>query len=97
VRRFVLSENGTKVSFSQPDPVLAAQSKIDWNDMSKYVPLECKKGTMVLIHGHVVHMSHDNTSNVSRHAYTWHMMDASSKYSNDNWLQRPQEAPFEPL
>ena len=36
-----------------------------------YVPVECKKGSMVVIHGHVIHLSLANTSQHSRHAYTF--------------------------
>jgi len=39
-------------------------------------------------------MSAQNTSPNSRHAYTFHMMEADSKYSPENWLQRSNEMPF---
>lgn len=85
--------------------------------LDTYVPLECKKGDMVVLHGHLVHLSKENTSPNSRHAYTFRtlspsppslvsfiiefafldMMSAASKYSEDNWLQRPATAPFQPL
>ena len=52
-------------------------------------PVEVNKGTLVLLHGRLPHYSKENTSNKSRHAYTLHAVDGISKYSKDNWLQRP--------
>jgi ectoine hydroxylase-related dioxygenase (phytanoyl-CoA dioxygenase family) len=46
----------------------------EW-DLSKFVPLEVKAGTMVLLHGENVHYSAPNTSAVSRHAYSVHFVD----------------------
>ena len=51
-------------------------------------PLEVKKGSLVLLHGRLPHYSCENTSAKSRHAYTFHVIDASSKYPKENWLQR---------
>lgn len=68
--------------------------------------MKLKKGSLVVIHGSVVHMSEVNNSPVSRHAYTLHMTERSSTWSPDNWyenysgkfnvtrLQRPPEMPF---
>lgn len=44
-------------------------------------------GSCVVIHGQVVHKSDHNRSSLSRHAYTFHVMEHESKYSPDNWLQ----------
>ena len=52
-------------------------------------PLEVKKGTLVLLHGRLPHYSCENKSNKSRHAYTLHVIDGKCKYSENNWLQRP--------
>ena len=38
-------------------------------------PLEVKKGTLVLLHGRLPHYSCENSSNKSRHAYTFHVID----------------------
>lgn len=64
-----------------------------WDEENK-VPLEVKKGSLIVLHGYVPHMSFANTSPKSRHAYTLHVMDASSHYSELNWLKRPQNFPF---
>lgn len=43
-------------------------------------------GGVVLIHGEVVHQSAQNTSNVSRHAYAFHIMESKdTRWSPDNW------------
>ncbi|QXC63240.1 phytanoyl-CoA dioxygenase family protein [Aquihabitans sp. G128] len=59
------------------------------------VPLEAKKGTMVLLHGLLPHWSDVNRSERSRHAYTVHVIDAAADYPAENWLQRHDPAlPF---
>lgn len=60
-----------------------------WPDDQTAVPVEVKAGTLVVFHGLLPHYSAPNRSAVSRHAYTLHATDASSRYSPDNWLQRP--------
>ncbi|KAG8512818.1 Phytanoyl-CoA dioxygenase domain-containing protein 1, partial [Galemys pyrenaicus] len=55
-------------------------------------------GALVLIHGEVVHRSERNLSGRSRHAYTFHIMEASGTvWSPDNWLQPTAELPFPSL
>ncbi len=61
----------------------------------KWISLPCKAGSLVLIHGSVVHMSDANRSDKPRHAYTFHMVEKNSTWSKDNWLQR--DTPFLPL
>ena len=53
------------------------------------VPLEATRGTLVLLHGSVPHLSGPNRSDKPRHAYTVHAIDGAAKYLDDNWLQRP--------
>ena len=65
----------------------------DWDD-SKMIPLEVEKGTMVLLHGNVVHKSHENRSEHGRNAYIVHLIDLQAKWLEDNWLQRSDEAGF---
>jgi phytanoyl-CoA hydroxylase len=57
------------------------------------VPLEAKRGTLVLLHGALPHLSGPNRSDKPRHAYTLHAIDASAGYLPDNWLQRPTLKP----
>jgi phytanoyl-CoA hydroxylase len=58
------------------------------------VPLEVRKGALVVLHGLLPHLSRANRSPRSRHAYTLHLNEARCRYPEDNWLQRPPSAPF---
>ena len=60
----------------------------------KLQPLEVEKGTLIVLHPLLPHLSRENASPRSRHAYTLHVIDASAHYSNDNWLQRSPEMPL---
>jgi phytanoyl-CoA hydroxylase len=53
------------------------------------VPLEAPRGTLVVLHGLLPHMSGPNLSDKPRHAYTVHTIDGAANYLPDNWLQRP--------
>ncbi|KAF5835583.1 hypothetical protein DUNSADRAFT_7185 [Dunaliella salina] len=88
-RRFSIREDKTS-TFDKP--------KVEY-DLSRFVPLECPAGSLVLLHGENVHYSAENTSDISRHSYSMHVVEGASpcKYPADNWLQRPQEMPFEPM
>ena len=60
----------------------------------KLQPLEVKKGTLVVLHGLLPHLSRENRSPRSRHAYTLHVIDATADYPESNWLQRSVEMPL---
>lgn len=53
------------------------------------VPLEAARGTLVVLHGALPHLSGANASERPRHAYTIHVIDGCARYLPDNWLQRP--------
>jgi len=57
-------------------------------------PLEVKKGTVIVLHGLLPHLSRENTSPHSRQAYTLHVIDASADYPENNWLQRSAKMPL---
>lgn len=57
-------------------------------------PLEVEKGTLIVLHPLLPHLSRENRSPKSRHAYTLHVIDASVNYPEDNWLQRSGNMPF---
>jgi phytanoyl-CoA hydroxylase len=59
-----------------------------WPDIEP-VALEAPRGTLVVLHGLLPHASAANRSSRSRHAYSLHVIDASARYAEDNWLQRP--------
>jgi phytanoyl-CoA hydroxylase len=60
----------------------------------KLEPLEVEKGTLIVLHPLLPHLSRENRSPKSRHAYTLHVIDASVNYPKDNWLQRAPEMPL---
>ncbi|KAJ6257905.1 hypothetical protein Dda_7695 [Drechslerella dactyloides] len=55
----------------------------------EYTVAEVKAGTLVVIHGSVLHKSERNTSDRSRWIYTFHMIEGGEGYAYDelNWLQ----------
>jgi phytanoyl-CoA hydroxylase len=56
--------------------------------------LEVKKGTLIVLHGLLPHLSRENRSSKSRHAYTLHVIDAAARYPESKWLQRSAEMPL---
>jgi hypothetical protein len=54
--------------------------------------LDIKAGSLVLIHGNVLHKSEKNTSLNSRFAYTFHVIEGAEGWGYDrrNWLQPPE-------
>ncbi|KAK2975788.1 hypothetical protein RJ640_026050 [Escallonia rubra] len=75
VRRFIRDEKG--VHFDRPFPPC---------DQKDFVPIEVKAGTLVVIHGDLIHQSFENQSSKSRHAYSLHVVDTNGcKWAQDNW------------
>jgi phytanoyl-CoA hydroxylase len=58
------------------------------------VCLEAKAGTVILLHGDLVHWSDQNFSDRFRHAYTIHVVEGDFTWSTENWIQRPSYFPF---
>ena len=58
-----------------------------------WVPGEVKAGSLVLIHGNLLHKSEKNTSPKGRIIYTFHIIEGADgwTYDDKNWLQRPEE------
>jgi len=61
-------------------------------DDAALVPLEVAKGDVIVLDSLLPHMSHANRSPASRHAYTLHVVSATSDYPPTNWLQRATPA-----
>ncbi|KAF2477120.1 phytanoyl-CoA dioxygenase family protein [Lindgomyces ingoldianus] len=57
----------------------------------EYTIGEVKAGTLVLIHGNILHKSERNTSGKSRFIYTFHVIEGEERYDERNWLQPPKE------
>uniref|UniRef100_A0A8B9EWN7 Phytanoyl-CoA dioxygenase domain-containing protein 1 n=1 Tax=Anser cygnoides TaxID=8845 RepID=A0A8B9EWN7_ANSCY len=87
-RRMVRAASGasTCVEFVGSEPTY---------DDSQFIPVPISKGGLILIHGEVVHKSELNSSELSRHVFTFHIMEAKdTSWSKDNWLQPTPELPF---
>ena len=63
--------------------------------LQKSIPLEVTQGSLIILHGALPHMSRENRTSRSRHAYSIHVIDAECDYPADNWLQRPAAMPFQ--
>ncbi|KAI7886031.1 phytanoyl-CoA dioxygenase [Lichtheimia hyalospora FSU 10163] len=88
-KRFVRDPNGSGTTFIGEETVHV--------DESRYVKGEVEAGTLVLIHGSVVHKSAPNYSKKSRYIYTFHVIEGEAEYPKDNWLQPTDTAPFTKL
>ena len=64
----------------------------DW-PLERLVPLEVKRGTLIVLNGLLPHLSYANRSQKSRHAYTLHVISGDCRYPEENWLQRPPSMP----
>nr|KJB15431.1 hypothetical protein B456_002G178300 [Gossypium raimondii] len=81
VRRFIRGDDG--VYFDRPSPSY---------DQKDFVPIEVKAGSLVVIHGDLIHQSFENQSSNSRHAYSLHAVDTDGcKWAEDNWIRRKVE------
>ncbi len=60
-------------------------------DDGRYVLAEVKAGTLVLIHGNLLHKSEKNLSQKGRIIYTFHIIEGDdvAEYDERNWLQPP--------
>ncbi|CDS01668.1 uncharacterized protein SPSC_01272 [Sporisorium scitamineum] len=75
---------------------LSEKEETSWSEEQPQIA-ECKAGTLVLIHGSVLHKSEKNLSDRSRFIYTFHMIEGDAKYDEKNWLQPTEEHPFPSL
>ena len=58
----------------------------EWS-AEKSLPLEARRGSVIVLHGQFAHGSGPNRSEHSREAYSLHIIDASCTYATDNWLK----------
>ncbi|KAI1910519.1 Phytanoyl-CoA dioxygenase domain-containing protein 1 [Ophidiomyces ophidiicola] len=97
-RRFVRAAGkGAGTEFIEWDgPGLPAELQAHGD--GDYVPvdedlevLDVPAGSLVLIHGNALHKSEKNTSEKSRFAYTFHVIEGAEgwEYDDRNWLQPP--------
>ncbi|KAJ8640329.1 hypothetical protein MRB53_017023 [Persea americana] len=85
VRKFIRDDDG--VHFDRPSPSY---------DHKDFVALEVKAGSLVVLHGDLIHQSFENQSSKSRHAFSLHAVDTDGcVWAPENWLRRKVEP--EPL
>jgi len=82
--RWVRAESGMQFETFDTSP---------WAE-EELIPLEVKKGSLVVLNGLLPHRSLENRSPKSRHAYTLHIINTDSHYPADNWLQRSVDLPL---
>ncbi|PSR85922.1 phytanoyl-CoA dioxygenase [Coniella lustricola] len=81
----------TGSQFPPGDEYSAANTNTNEKD-TEYVPGQVKAGSLVLIHGNLLHKSEKNLSQKGRIIYTFHLIegrDADRVYDERNWLQPP--------
>lgn len=90
--RFVRKDKGT--AFSDVDgsrfpEELNTEDALDGDE--EYTLGEVKAGSLVLIHGNLLHKSERNQSSKGRIIYTFHMIEGQHEYDERNWLRPPKE------
>ena len=59
------------------------------DDLSGYIPVECPKGTLVIMDGGLLHYSKKNTSSHPRHAFSLHAVESEgTSWHPLNWIFR---------
>lgn len=82
-------------NYRLPDGTLKTDVLVDeaWPEQLK-LPAEANAGTLVIFAGRAPHMSGENRSDSSRHAYTLHVIERNCHYPAENWLQRSADLPL---
>ncbi|KAA8647155.1 hypothetical protein EYZ11_009566 [Aspergillus tanneri] len=97
-RRFVRRQDGLGTEFVENEGAVLPRD-MEEEEVPDAVPrpedvqvLDIKAGSLVLIHGNVLHQSEKNTSDRSRFAYTFHVIEGADgwEYDERNWLQPPK-------
>ncbi|KAE8454057.1 hypothetical protein EG329_007834 [Mollisiaceae sp. DMI_Dod_QoI] len=94
-KRFVRKSGGKGTEFVENDgrrfPVGKEFEKAEGKAEGDYVLGEVKAGSLVLIHGNLLHKSEKNTSQKGRIIYTFHCIEGEGAvYDERNWLQPPE-------
>ncbi|KAF8004918.1 hypothetical protein HF325_000375 [Metschnikowia pulcherrima] len=85
-KRFVRIESGAK-GCNMID--LDTDKPMPKDHPDKYRLVECKAGSLILIHNSVLHKLEKNVLGKSRFAYAFHLIDGTAEYDELNWLQVP--------
>ena len=92
--RFRLTKDKTDTIMTPPDEDEQAPWKNDTESPfpfpSGYIPLECPKGSLVLLHGSLLHFSKHNHSQKPRDVMSFHVVDQKCKWSEENWIMKKE-------
>ena len=84
-RRFTYEQSSGQVHFKGDDPVLKPE---------QFQPVCCPKGSLVVMHGGLHHLSKQNTSEDPRPAFVIHLVDEKAQWDKENWIQPSMAHPF---
>ena len=84
-----------QVDWTKHEGVLTDVDKTPWPTADEAIAVEVPAGSVVIFHDHMPHYSSQNRSDFSRHAFTLHVAEKSSRWSGSNWLQRRSLGDFE--
>ncbi|KAK0946642.1 hypothetical protein LTR29_001811 [Friedmanniomyces endolithicus] len=89
--RFVRSTDGPGTTFAPNTGSHWPEGLVEDKEVKKevYELGEVKAGTLVLIHGNLLHKSEKNTSMKGRMIYTFHMIEGEHEFPENNWLRMP--------
>jgi ectoine hydroxylase-related dioxygenase (phytanoyl-CoA dioxygenase family) len=93
-KRFVRKKDGSGTEFIDNDWARFPPGKEYKAEETEgeYKLGEVKAGTLVLIHGNLLHKSEKNVSQKGRIIYTFHVIEGEGAvYDGRNWLQPPKE------
>ncbi len=82
--RFVRNGDSTATEVFDPDEYPIDQA----------IALPAAPGTLILLDGALPHWSDANRSSLPRQAFTLHVVDGATEWSDQNWLQRSEDMPF---
>lgn len=95
-KRFVRRQDGKGTEFIDNSEQVFPEGKeykaSKEGENEEYTMGEVKAGSLVLIHGNILHKSEKNTSAKGRIIYTFHVIEGENAvYDERNWLQPPKE------
>ena len=91
--RFVRTDDGKGTGFADVEGAWfpkGSEAREEERE-EEYTLGEVEAGTLVLIHGNLLHKSEKNASGKSRFIYTFHIIEGENDYDGRNWLQPPEK------
>jgi len=83
-----------QVDWAKRKGKLSELDQTPWPTADEAIAVEVPSGSVVIFHDHMPHYSSQNLSRHSRHAFTLHVAEKNSNWSDRNWLQRPALGDF---